>query len=60
MKYLLSLLLIWELTLLDLHRINTRRNYYPPPLARFFQNKLSARFTLMRQTIFSYIRPDAF
>jgi len=60
MKFLLSLLLIWELTPLDLHRINTRRNYYPPPLARFFQNKFTVRFTLMRNAIFSYIRPDAF
>jgi len=44
------------LTSLDVYKISVRRGYYPPLVARLFQNKLTARFVKVRTQMFSYLR----
>jgi len=42
----------------ELFTLNNRRQYFPPPVARLFQNKYSAAFQLARNEFFSYLNLD--
>lgn len=49
-------LLLALLTSLDIYKITVRRSYYPPVVARLFQNKLTASFTKARIQLFSFLK----
>jgi len=50
-----AILALALLTSLDIYQISVRRGYYPPLIARLFQNKLTAGFTKVRIQVFSYL-----
>lgn len=47
------ILAIFFLSALDIDRISTRRGYYPATVGRFFQNKVTESFTIIRKKAFS-------
>lgn len=40
----------------DIYRLSLRRNYYPPAIARLFQNKLTVSFVKTRIQLFSFLK----
>ncbi|OGC92173.1 hypothetical protein A3D85_02685 [Candidatus Amesbacteria bacterium RIFCSPHIGHO2_02_FULL_47_9] len=47
-----------SLTNLDIYAISVRRSYYPPPISRIFQNKLTTGFYQARTQVFSLLSFD--
>ncbi|KKU56999.1 hypothetical protein A3H89_00670 [Candidatus Amesbacteria bacterium RIFCSPLOWO2_02_FULL_48_11] len=43
---------------LQLIQIHTRRQYYPPVVARLFQNKLTSAFNIARKEVFTKVGFD--
>ncbi|MDO8452753.1 MAG: hypothetical protein Q7S79_03290 [bacterium] len=55
---LLTIIKLGSLSPLDLIQIQTRRSYYPTPVTRLFQNKLTESFLISRKQLFSILSFD--